>query len=258
MANISYLEMGEGSLFLFQHGLTADAGQIGQLLSLLTGIKVVCMECPGHGKSLFTHDEEVSFDAYADQVVQLLHQLGYDRLFLGGLSMGAGIALNIALRYPTICRGLFLLRPAWLDQSSPKHLRILVEASTYMTSSEGKNQCLTSGLLKNISKELPLAAESILGIFSQEKQAQLPQVIKKMVNDRPIEDLAQLKNINVPCAIIGNDDDPLHPYEVATTLHQHLPESELYKVVSRYTDPTQHQEQVLSLIRDFINKVERT
>jgi pimeloyl-ACP methyl ester carboxylesterase len=39
--------------------------------------------------------------------------------------MGAGVALNFAIRNPARVTGLILSRPAWLDTAYPANLKIL-------------------------------------------------------------------------------------------------------------------------------------
>ena len=38
--------------------------------------------------------------------------------------MGAGIALNIAIRYPEKIKALILVRPAWLHKPHPENLHL--------------------------------------------------------------------------------------------------------------------------------------
>ena len=64
-----------------------------------------------------------TFDGLADDVAALLDALNLTQPVLAvGVSMGAGIALNLALRYPARVAALALVRPAWLDQPMPVHL----------------------------------------------------------------------------------------------------------------------------------------
>ena len=50
----------------------------------------------------------------------MLNHLGLTRAVVGGISMGAGMALNAATRYPERVAGLVLARPAWLDRPMPR------------------------------------------------------------------------------------------------------------------------------------------
>jgi pimeloyl-ACP methyl ester carboxylesterase len=64
-----------------------------------------------------------TFDGLADDVAALLDALNLTQPVLAvGISMGAGIALNLALRYRARIAALALVRPAWLDQPMPLHL----------------------------------------------------------------------------------------------------------------------------------------
>lgn len=62
-----------------------------------------------------------TFDGMADDVTALLDRLELPSVIVVGMSMGAAIAVRMALREPDRVRGLVLIRPAWLDR--PDHLR---------------------------------------------------------------------------------------------------------------------------------------
>ena len=57
-----------------------------------------------------------SFEVFADDVIALADHLGLVRFIIGGISLGAGTALNLAVRYPDRVAALVLCRPAWLDR----------------------------------------------------------------------------------------------------------------------------------------------
>ncbi|MHB8109264.1 MAG: alpha/beta fold hydrolase [Syntrophorhabdaceae bacterium] len=69
--------------------------------------RVVLVDLPGHGKS-----EEFSVNsigAYADSMRAALRETNIDGAFLTGHSMGGAIALDLALRYPDLVKGLILI-----------------------------------------------------------------------------------------------------------------------------------------------------
>ena len=49
-------------------------------------------------------------------MVALAAQLEVGQFVVGGISLGAGTALNLTVRYPGRVAGLVLCRPAWLDR----------------------------------------------------------------------------------------------------------------------------------------------
>ncbi len=251
MKNINYLSIGSGVPLLFQHGLTANMGQVNGLLRDLKQVKLLAIDCPGHGASSITTDYIPSFDTYANEVLEFLDRQGLQTAILGGISMGSGIAINLALRFPDRVRGLILLRPAWLDETNPANLRILNTAAAFMEEPDGMDKfCALPEF-----QQIPMVSvrESILGVF-RDQQPALRSVILQLVGDRPFNSLSALRAIQVPCVVLGNDNDPLHPFEMARAIHEHIPRSVLKKLTSRYIDHELHGQEVRSSIQQFIEE----
>lgn len=249
--------VGSGQPLVFQHGLTASAEQITGLLGGLPGICLISMDCPGHGQSPCPNDYIPSFDQYADSLVQLMEEQLISRAIVGGLSMGAGISLNIALRYPEKVTALILLRPAWLDQEFPENLRIIERGARYIKKYSGHETFQKEIEFQKIKSSNPGAAQSIMGIFGDHQHHDLHRIINLLVHDRPFQSLAQLKSIKVPCLIVANEDDPLHPFNFGEILAEHIPSSQLKKITSRYVDPGAYRTEVRTAIHTFIKEIEK-
>ncbi len=43
---------------------------------------------------------------------------------VGGISLGAAVAVNVAIRYPERVLGLMLVRPAWIDRPLPENVHL--------------------------------------------------------------------------------------------------------------------------------------
>lgn len=252
---INTLDFGQGRPMIFQHGLAAKAQQIFGLLDGI-GNRVISIDCPGHGKSILPDDVDVSFEYYTDVIIKQLNRLGIDQAIFGGLSMGSGIALQAALRYPDRVQALILHRPAWLEQGFPDNLMELKDATNYMRMENGKDEFAKTEAFVKLKTELPAAADSVMGIFSEEQQSCLPKVIEQMVADSPISSLNQLAKLSMPCLILANDDDPLHPYELAKVIHKRISGSVLRKITSRYLEPVKHRDEVRHHILEFIKTLE--
>lgn len=245
---------GEGPALIFQHGLTANINQIIGLLGGLEGVALSGIDCPGHGLSQLNNFTP-SFNNYADQVVDYMNYLDLENAIIGGLSMGSGIALNICLRYPERVKALILHRPAWLDSIDPQNLMVLKEASPYIGKLDGSETFSSKDSYLKIKAELPSAAKSVMGIFADTQQADLPIVIDGMVGDKPFENIKKLREVNVPCLILANDDDPLHPFEMAEIINNNIKGSTLKKLTSRYIDGDLHRGQVRDNILNFIQQL---
>lgn len=253
---IHRVRVGEGKNLFFQHGLAANATQITSLLGGLKGIAIHTLDCPGHGQSELVPGYKPSFDRYADEVLNSLDEQRVAKAVIGGLSMGAGIALNIVMRYPERVKALVLHRSAWLDQKSPENLKVLLAAAPLYKKSDRVEQFKNSARFNFVNDKYELAGKSLLGIFSSNQQDCLGQVIKAMVGDRPIVNLEDLKKLhNIPTLIIGNDNDPLHPFAISETLHKYINGSILKKITSRYIDGEKHNRQVQLIIAEFLKSL---
>jgi len=249
---INSLESGSGLPLVFQHGLAANITQVDTLLTGLEGIHLMAIDCPGQGHSQLPANYRPSFDQYADEVLDFLDQKGIEAAVFGGISMGSGIAVNIALRFPERVRGLVLVRPAWLDAPKPENLSILIPAAQCMGQPTGIVRFKESSEFKKIAPVA--AATSVLGVFAPEQQPELQKVIERMFDDKPFDSLASLKIIDVPTLIIANEDDPLHPSWMAEKIRDSIGDSQLKKVISRYIDNDLHRDQVRQHIKDFIKE----
>lgn len=249
---LNTLSKGEGVPLVFQHGLTASVKQTESLLDGIKDLHILAIDCPGHGLSRLPADYEPTFNQYADEVLGFLNERGIHQAVFGGISMGSGIAVNIALRHPERVKALILVRPAWLDYKDPENLRILLPAAKLLTEINGRKRFES---LPEFKKLEPLAAaQSVLGVFAPEQQPELVTVIECMVNDRPFESMNELKNILVPTMVVGNDDDPLHPLWMSKKVQENIDNSVLKEVTSRYIDNDLHRDQVRQHIKDFIKE----
>ncbi|MEM6633461.1 MAG: alpha/beta hydrolase [Bacteroidota bacterium] len=251
--SINYMRKGSGQPFIFQHGLGSKLQQPQGLLSDLEEVELISMDCPGHGQSPLLEGIRPSFRYYTDQVCNLMDQLTIPQAILGGISMGAGISLQLALRYPEKVKALVLVRPAWLDHGAPQNLAILLEAAELIRKEKGKRLFELREDFLAIQKPLPKAGASVLGVFADTQQQELPVVLESLVKDAPFPNRNELKKIQVPCLILGNEDDPLHPYEMAQTLSEYITGSQLHKVTSRYIDGDTHKRTITEIVSTFIH-----
>src|SRR6516162_9840435 len=96
-----YIDRGEGTPFIFQHGLGGSTEQTAGLFPETPGVRLLTLDCRSHGESEPTaQPEDLRLSLMADDIVALTDHLALKDVVLGGISMGAGIALNLALRYP--------------------------------------------------------------------------------------------------------------------------------------------------------------
>lgn len=100
---------GTGQPLVLLHGAFSAVGtSFGQFLPGLAKTRqVIAFELQAHGHTADI-DRPMSLEAMADDVAAALGQLGIERADLFGYSMGAGVALHVALRHPEVVRKLVL------------------------------------------------------------------------------------------------------------------------------------------------------
>ena len=112
---IEYDSYGEGDrLVVLTHGLLMNRRMFGRLGPDLAarGNRVICIDMLGHGRSDRPEDLRLySMPLFARQVEALLDHLDQPTAVVGGTSLGANIALELATRFPKRVRGLFVEMP---------------------------------------------------------------------------------------------------------------------------------------------------
>ncbi len=237
-------QKGNGLVFVFQHGLGGDRRQPMELYAYQPGVHLIALDCRGHGKTQPLGDPALlRFDVFADDVVALLDQLGIDQFVAGGISMGAGVALNLALRYAPRVAGLLLVRPAWLAQPSPPNLDCMVEVGQWIRDygvAEGRQGFLASPLYLRLAKEAPYTADSLLAQFDEPRAADAWPRLLHLPADAPNRDPTAWRQVTAPTLVLANHVDPTHPFAYAETLAAAIPHAELVEVPSKSLDPKAH------------------
>ena len=240
---------------LFLHGLGADKRQTTSALSNLPSTRLITADLPGHGESPFTSSADSNFPAFAQQVLDLADHLQLDTFHLGGLSMGSGLALNLALKIPQRIRKLIVLRPSWLDQSQPHHLEIVPRIGQWITAHGidiAQQKLHATAEYPDLALRVPAAAKSLDGLFTRPQAITAAPVLSAMWESRPYQDLADLRAITHPTLTIHTPDDDLHPRAIAEQTHAHLPHSSLHELPARYLQPAEHQSALRQLLTDFL------
>jgi pimeloyl-ACP methyl ester carboxylesterase len=254
-----FRERGEGMPFVFQHGLGGDTNQIFDLFMPPPGIRLITLDCRAHGGTQpFGDEPKLGFDTFADDVVALLDHLGVEQVVMGGISMGAGVALNLALRHTARVKALVLSRPAWLDRALPSNLLIYPAIALLIRTygvAEGRRRLAASAAYELMFQESPDAAASLLGQFDQALAADRVARLERMPVDRPCADLARCGTLAIPVLVLGNHHDPIHPFEMALQLVHHLPQAQLKEVTAKSVSKARHQADVQAAFENFLNQV---
>ena len=253
---IAYEIVGEGEPLLFMHGLGADRRQTTSALSDLDGIQVIAPDFRAHGDSIYTTDEVLNFNQFADDAIAVLDELGIDKCHVGGLSMGSGVTLNLALRYPERVDKIIILRPSWPDQCEPEHLKLVADAGSFIKESGlevGESQLEALQAYQDLLESNDKVALSINGVYKRPQALEAASVLYKMWQDRPFDALEKLSSVSNEALVLYTTRDDLHPVAVAEAIHGALPASRgLKELAPRYYDNALYTEQLRAEVQHFI------
>jgi len=100
---------GQGQPLALLHGaLSAIGTSFGKLLpGLARRRQVIAVEMQGHGRTADI-DRPLRYELLADDIAAFLRQIGVAKADLFGWSLGAGVALQTAMRHPAVVRKLAL------------------------------------------------------------------------------------------------------------------------------------------------------
>ena len=106
-----------GETVLLLHGKNFSGAYWGTTIEALTkqGYRVIAPDQIGFGKSSKPRDYQFSFQALADNTDALLEQLGVEKVYVVGHSMGGMLAVRFALDHPDRTGKLVLVNPIGLE-----------------------------------------------------------------------------------------------------------------------------------------------
>lgn len=234
---------------VFQHGLCGDANQPAEVFPVDTGWRCMTLECRGHGRSEAGSSERFSIATFTADVCSLIEERALGRVVLGGISMGAAIAVRLAVVRPDLVRGLILARPAWLDAAAPSNMRpnaFVGELLSRYPVQEAKAIFEASETARTLQAQAPDNLASLRGFFAREPLGVTSELLTRISNDGPGVTRSQIATIGIPTLVIGCGRDLVHPLTLAHTLAGMIPAASVVEITSkaesleRYRQDFQH------------------
>jgi pimeloyl-ACP methyl ester carboxylesterase len=251
-----YEEAGSGVPFVFQHGLGSDVGQPLGLCGPAPGIRLLSFDCRAHGATRPLGDtSKIRISQFAGDLSAFLDELGIARAIVGGISMGAGVALNFALRYPERAVGLVLTRPAWLDQPLPSNLNIYPKLAFFIRefgAAAGLERFMASDDYQDLARTHPATARSFVSQFQESRAEEAVTRLERIPNDVPNCDRCEWCSIHIPTLVVANRQDPVHPFNYGALLAQSIPDAQFSEVTPKAVSEEQHVRDVRASIDSFL------
>ena len=229
---IAYAEFGEGDRTLvLAHGLLMNRHMYDHVAPEMAkrGIRVITVDLLGHGASEMPFDKrEYSMPGFGDQLAALIDALELNRPVVGGTSLGANAALEMAVRHPKAARALFIEMPV-LDNAlvaagliflpilvSLRFGKPVLRAVAEVTGRIPRSRFLVD-LMLDWTRRPPEASEAVL---------------EGLLFGRTAPPQAERELIGLPALVIGHPSDPLHPFVDSDMLVSEMPRARLVNAQS--------------------------
>jgi len=224
---IGYREYGSGSrVLVLTHGLLMDNRMFSTLAPVVaaSGHRVITVDMYGHGTSAQPHDMTAySMPQFGRDVIALLDHLGVTQAVIGGTSLGANVALEVAVAAPGRVRGLVLEMPV-LENALPAAAAAFVPLALALRISQR-----SMGFVASLTRRIPRThhlVDLMIDFVRRDPAASLA-VLDGLIFGRvapPIEDRRALAQ---PTLVIGHPSDPIHPFSDADRIARELPNARL-------------------------------
>jgi len=246
--------------FVFQHGLGAD---ISQPMSFFGGdrpFRLISMDCRGHGRTVPLGNRHfLRFNSFSNDIINLLDHLNLPKVVMGGISMGAGITLNFAVRYPDRIRALILSRASWLAEPLPPNLAVFPKIAGLIRehgARRAKELFASTAEYQTALQSSPANAASLMAQFLRERADETFEILESIPNDVPAPDIASWKKIDLPTLVLANRNDPQHPFAYGQVLAREIPGARFAEITGKAISGQKHVEDVRREILQFIGEID--
>lgn len=209
------------------HGLLLDSLVNRDLAARFVsqGYRVILLDLLGHGESdKPTDPRALRVDFFAEQTLALLDHLGIERALVGGVSLGAITALQVAVTAPERCLGLFIEMPV-MEWSTMFAALLLVPVITLVDYGS-----FIVRPFARLMRRLPRPNNDLLASFMNAASAE-PEVITAVLHGilvGPVVPPAERRRqLTMPTLVIGHRGDRLHAHRDASELAKEMPNAHL-------------------------------
>jgi pimeloyl-ACP methyl ester carboxylesterase len=232
---VGYVDEGAGAPVLWQHGLGATQAQVAEVFPESSRFRRITMECRGHADSELGAPVGLSIQQFADDAVVLLDHLGVRRAVVGGISLGAALALRLAVHHPERVSEQIIARPAWISEPAPERLRIYLDVAELLAQygpEQGLERLQASERYRLVMRESPDNAASMRGFFHREP-ASTVALLSRIPSQGPGVTREQMARLALPTLVIANEGDYVHSIATATAVAELIPGATLRIIPSK-------------------------
>ena len=255
---LHYEDVGSGPAVIFQHGLGGDAAQVREVFPERPPVRRITLECRAQGRSAAGPVSGFTIASFAGDVAVLAGRLGIARAVVGGISMGAAIALRLAVTRPDLVGALVLARPAWLFAPAPDNMKPIAFVADLLRAHDpetARDMFERSETAARLSREAPDNLASLRGYFARPDPAVTAALLGAIAADGAGVTERDARRIAVPTLVIGCGADAVHPLGLAARLAATIPDARLIEVTSKSADRARYVAEFRSALSVFLERI---
>ena len=249
--DMTYVDRGEGEVILSIHGIFGGYDQaFDTCRDFVSDYRILAPSRFGYLGSDIKGDGTPAQQASA--YVELLDQLGIDKVYLLATSAGGSVAIRFALDYPERTKGLILYCSAMPFPEKPEKYAEYAGPPAFLCNDYA--MFLLSPLFEPIMGMDPSTIYSMLPISERKAGVVLDASVTNPDMARNF-DTYQIENLQVPVLILHAKDDKLASYDAVSKALYRFPEDTTF--VSFETGGhlmTGHTEEVTMAVSEFIER----
>ena len=246
---------GEGRPMVFQHGLCGDCGQPAQVFPAEAGFRRLTLECRGHGSSECGPVHDLSIAQFTDDLAAMIEDQLSGPCVVGGISMGAAVALRLAVIRPDLVTALVLARPAWLVADAPVNMApnaLVGDLLARYPPDVAVTRFEASPIAAELAETAPDNLASLRGFFNRWPLSNTAALLSRISADGPDVTQAELAALRIPVLILVTAEDAIHPIDHGRRLAQMIPGANLVEIVPKGRDRAAHLSAMRSTILHFL------
>ena len=232
--NVYYESHGSGFPLVFAYGLGGNTTEWEpQIPSFSQAYRFIVWDPRGHGNS----DSPANTDQYTQEIFAqdlkgLLDHLGIQRAYVGGLSMGGGIATRFTILYPQQVAALLVIDSfSASGMETPQENRRMREEIIRLAETEGMQAVADYSMQNNPNISRTAGAgeaqkERILQMYLSLNPVGYAHSTRMILN--AVFDAGLLEGIKTPTLVLAGQDDPALP--ACRYIHERIANSHMVEI----------------------------
>ena len=171
---------------------------------------------------------------------------------VGGISMGAAIALRLAVQRPDLVRALILARPAWVTENAPANMHPNAVVGAMLAAGQSVTDFDQSAVAQALAMQAPDNLQSLRGFFDRQPRATTAALLRRISADGPGVTAPDLAALTLPVLILGTNEDFIHPISHAQSLAALIPGAQFSEVPPKGKNRAAHVAAMQDAIANFL------